>query len=189
MRENYIPRKNPVQPRKGFASFPDLCYKLRTMTTEETTLVSKEEAAKILGCKVRTLELYVQQGRLGVRYVKGARGKKAQYDKAEVEALKATLESSTEGYMQRPSVAMQSPANPIASNQLIQALATVMRPAPVLLNGKMSMGIDEACEVSGYSKARIKRALRDKELPYTTDGPHGSIRIKCADLQRWVENL
>lgn len=158
------------------------------MTTEETALVSKEEAAKILGCKVRTLELYVQQGRLGVRYVKGERGKKAQYDKAEVEALKATLAGSTESYMQRPSVALQSPANLIASNQIAQVLAA-LRPGATLINGKMSMGLDEACDVSGYSKARIKRALRDKELPYTTDGPHGSIRIKCADLQQWVENL
>jgi hypothetical protein len=161
--------------------------------TTESSLVSKDEAAKILGCKVRTVELYQQQGKLSVRYVKGERGKKAQYDKAEVETLKESLAASTESYAQRPALALQpaSLANPLASNQLIQALATALQPAraPVLINGKMSMGLDEACDVSGYSKTRIKRALRDKELPYSTDGPHGSIRIKCADLHLWVENL
>jgi hypothetical protein len=53
----------------------------------------------------------------------------------------------------------------------------------------MSLGFDEAVEVSGYSAARLKRALAAKELPYSTDGPRRSIRIKCADLTEWVEKL
>ncbi|HKS41839.1 MAG TPA: hypothetical protein VJX74_14585 [Blastocatellia bacterium] len=163
-----------------------------TDETASSDLVSKEEAAEILGCKIRTVELYQQQSKLSVRYVKGQRGKKAQYDRAEVLALKENLASSTDGYQQRPTLALQtSSANPIASNQAVQALALALTASrgPVLINNKMSLSFDEAKEVSGYSEAKLRRAMAEKQLPYTTDGPHGSVRIKCADLTAWVESL
>lgn len=160
---------------------------------EELKALSKEQAAELLGCKIRTVELYQQQGKLSVKYVKGERGKKAQYDREEVLALKESLSTTTEAYQQRPSLALQaaSLANPIASNEAIQALALAVSAArgPILINGKMSLSFEEASEVSGYSAARLKRAMAEKELPYTTDGPHRSIRIKCADLNRWVDSL
>ncbi|MEL4896038.1 helix-turn-helix domain-containing protein [Crocosphaera sp. Alani8] len=41
--------------------------------------ISKQDAAQYLGISLRALERYTQQGRIGVKYIKGKRGRQARY--------------------------------------------------------------------------------------------------------------
>lgn len=53
--------------------------------------MNKQEAAALLEVSVRTLETYVAQNRLPVRYIKGKTRRVSDFDEADVERLKAEL--------------------------------------------------------------------------------------------------
>lgn len=53
--------------------------------------ISKEDAAKYLGCSVRQVERYTSENRLGVTYVKGRAKPSPRYDEGELERFKAEL--------------------------------------------------------------------------------------------------
>ncbi len=57
--------------------------------------MTKEEVAELLGCSTRQVERYTSANRLGVRYEKGTTRQTPVYDRAQVEAFKAELETPT----------------------------------------------------------------------------------------------
>jgi excisionase family DNA binding protein len=151
--------------------------------------LTKQEAAKELGCKPRTLELYTQQGKLSVTYARGQRGRVAQYDETEVAALKSELDSATH----RPAVALQvQPANIAASiaESLIRVLPLASqatnRPA-VAITDKLALTLEEASELSGIPKAQLRRDIQGKKLKAIHTG--AGYRIRRADLENYLKRL
>lgn len=67
--------------------------------------MSKEEAAKYLGCSARQIERLTSENRLGVRYVKGRAKPSPRYDESELARFKAEQERTTE----RPAVQVLGP--------------------------------------------------------------------------------
>lgn len=67
--------------------------------------LSKEEAAKYLGCSARQIERLTSENRLGVRYVKGRAKPSPRYDEGELARFKAEAERATE----RPAVQVLGP--------------------------------------------------------------------------------
>src|SRR5262245_42523000 len=64
------------------------------MKKEGTQEMRKPEAAKYVGCSVRSLENYTKQGRIGVRYERSKTRPVALYARAELDGLKAELDST-----------------------------------------------------------------------------------------------
>src|SRR5215831_4650634 len=64
------------------------------MKKEASQEMRKEEAAKYVGCSVRSLENYAKQGRIGVRYERSKTRPVALYSRAELDRLKAGLDST-----------------------------------------------------------------------------------------------
>src|SRR5262249_28550703 len=71
------------------------------MKKEEPQEMRKEEAAKYVGCSVRSLENYTKQGRIGVKYERSKTRPVALYSRTELDRLKADLAST----LYAPSVA------------------------------------------------------------------------------------
>ncbi len=64
--------------------------------------MNKEDSAKYLGCSVRALERYTQQGKIAAHYVKGKTRPTVEYEESDLRAFKGTLDA--ELYPQRPAV-------------------------------------------------------------------------------------
>ena len=64
------------------------------MKKEDPQEMRKQEAAKYVGCSVRSLENYTKQGRVGVRYERSKTRPVALYSRAELDRLKADLDST-----------------------------------------------------------------------------------------------
>jgi excisionase family DNA binding protein len=153
--------------------------------------LTKEQAADRLGCKVRTLELYVQQGKLTVQYIKGKRGKLAQFDESEIDALKESLAQPGD-YVQRPALALQTnPANLIASSQGLELFAKALQsqraPVASTITGKMTLTTKQAAEVTQFSREKIRAAVKTGSL--RNIGSEHRVLIRCSDLDAWLESL
>src|SRR5215813_4753119 len=72
------------------------------MKKEASQEMRKEEAAKYVGCSVRSLENYAKQGRVGVRYERSKTRPVALYSRAELDRLKAALDSTLYAPAVRP---------------------------------------------------------------------------------------
>jgi len=73
------------------------------MKKKEPQELRKKDAAKYVGCSIRSLENYTSQGRLGVKYEKSKTRPVALYSRAELDRLKDELNST----LYAPAVAMQ----------------------------------------------------------------------------------
>jgi excisionase family DNA binding protein len=158
--------------------------------------LSKQQAADRLGCKIRSVELYAQQGRLSVHYTKGKRGRVAQFDEAEIDRLKAELEQQTI-YPQRPALALranesESLAKPIAGLEVLASILAQVNnghtPDLAQLAQKLVLTIPEAVMLSGVSEQAIKRAIHAGELAARRDLGRGW-RVRRTALEAWVDSL
>jgi len=64
------------------------------MKKEDPQEMRKQDAAKYVGCSVRSLENYTSQGRIGVKYERSKTRPVALYSRAELDRLKAELDST-----------------------------------------------------------------------------------------------
>jgi Helix-turn-helix domain len=64
------------------------------MKKKEPQEMRKKEAAKYVGCSVRSLENYTSQGRIGVKYERSKTRPVAVYSRAELDRLKTELNST-----------------------------------------------------------------------------------------------
>lgn len=155
---------------------------------------TKQEAAELLGVKPRTLELYTQQGRLSVKYVKGQRGRMAQYDEAELETLKLALEKEADSAYPQRGALIAKPHAGIARRdpeQLLQLLsaALISRPEaspPVPIAEKLMLSIVEAAALTGLSRAELREAIRDRKLQAIR---RRGFKIKRSDLDSFIKKL
>ena len=166
--------------------------------------LSKAEAAKYLGISTRALERYTQQGKIGVKYVKGKRGKQARYQSAELEELKKELSTETH----KPTVEQVSTvtdnlpvgisalvekiALPITSHlavltEAVQNLQRASNRPFVPIEEKLLLTLPEVQALTGLSRDTLRDAIKQNELSAKIIGK--AWRIKRSDLEDYIENL
>lgn len=133
--------------------------------------LSKADAARAIGKSERTLEQYVHDGRIAVRYENTTRGRTAIFERADVERLKAELAVPQVRAVAAPqsSVAtatVQREANPPrldtavrGAEDFIELVRTIRdaQPPPLL----PWLTLDQASEASGLPKAFLSQAAID----------------------------
>jgi hypothetical protein len=165
--------------------------------------MNKEDVSKALGCSTRQIEKFASEGRLGERvYVRGKRGRQADYKPEEVERLKGELE--------RERAEVIGHAAPFAGVQALQRvggeqgiamfvsmLTDALRdaqaheqgkhdaPPPVELKDKLMLTEREAAAYAGLSLADIERARASVKAIKTGAG----WRVKRTALEAYVKRL
>jgi hypothetical protein len=165
--------------------------------------MNKEDVAKALECSTRQVEKFASEGRLGERvYVRGKRGRQADYKPEEVGRLKGELERErSEVIGHAPPVAGVQAIQRAGSEQgislLASALAEALRaaqasgdgrhdaPPPVELKDKLMLTEREAAAYAGLSLADIERARDPLKAIKTGAG----WRVKREELERYVKKL
>jgi excisionase family DNA binding protein len=176
--------------------------------------MNKEDVAKALGCSTRQIEKFASEGRLGERiYVRGKRGRQADYKPEEVERLKVELErerAEVIGHAAQTALAAPKREAVALVEQLtasldrqhndaerIIAAITSLREAPAQLNGeappgvgimdKLTLSLIEASQLSGLSRGHLREAIENKKLKARIIGK--SWRMIRADLDAYVAKL
>lgn len=153
--------------------------------------LSKQEAAEFLGVSKRALERYTQQGKVGVKYVKGAFGKEAKYSKAELEIFKYSQSAE----IHKPALVSESEdISPSASNQLFQLFATLLDkeakdvpPSLVPIEHKLLLTMREAQALTNLSWSYLREAIDDRRLEAYQIGR--GFKIKKADLEKFIKGI
>jgi excisionase family DNA binding protein len=159
--------------------------------------MNKKEAAERLNVSTRLVERYAGEGRLGeVRYVRGKTGKQADYDKSEVERLKAELETPD-----APITALQAANSPTAGlvapqerERFLHALEALSNkqnanPQPTIydLAVKPLLTLAEAQVLTGLSRNTLRDAIDAKKLKAQIIGR--AWRVKGKDLHAYIDKL
>ena len=133
--------------------------------------MKRQEAAEYLGVSVRTIDKYIAQGRLTVRYQKATRGRVAVLNLEELDAIKSEQEtplvkprvftndvpselpSRAEHPFQFPTPIHISPSSPRERDLLITEIAA-----------KPLLTLREAATLSGLSKQFLKESIQKEKL-------------------------
>jgi excisionase family DNA binding protein len=167
------------------------------MKNEEPQEMRKGEAAKYVGCSVRSLENYTKQGRIGVKYERSKTRPVALYSRAELDRLKADLAST----LYAPSVAPQeeekkgnlvrretAPDLALVLSRLFEAIqeqAGQEREPTILELAQMPLlKLKEAQRYSNLSRAELLAAIEAKELNATKTG--GEWKIRREVLEEYI---
>jgi excisionase family DNA binding protein len=157
----------------------------------------KEEAAKYVGCSVRSLENYAKQGRIGVRYEKSKTRPIALYSRTELDRLKAELQSTLyapavvpkeEG--KKESLVRRDPAPDLALilARLLEAMheqAGQEREPTILELAQMPLlKLKEAQRYTNLSRAELLAAIEAQELKATKTG--GEWKIRREVLEEYI---
>jgi excisionase family DNA binding protein len=164
----------------------------------------KVEAAKYVGCSVRSLENYAKQGRIGVKYEKSKTRPIALYARDELDRLKAELASTLYAPAVAPNVA---PASPEPRDALIrqpldpaQDLALFLtrlfeaaqeqagkerEPSILELAQMPLLKLKEAQRYANLSRAELLAAIEADELKASKAG--GEWRIRRAALEEYIQ--
>lgn len=161
--------------------------------------MDRYEAAKYLGIPLRTLERYMQQGKVGFCHEKGKTRSVVRFDQAELERFKLELEAK----LYKPSVV--NPDNgaevlAILSDQLLKSdeiarffevLETIAeyqnRHALVPTQHKLLLTLKEVQALTGLSRVMLRNAINAGALKAERIGR--AWRIKRADVEKYVEKL
>lgn len=166
---------------------------------EVVGVMNKQEAAQYLGCSVRAIERYVQQGKISCRYEKGKTNKVAVFDEVELDRFKKELEQP----LIKPSFDEPRQMSPEAQSTLaifsdergevgeVDRLSSIIE---LLLKGqsvrvadKLLLTISEAQELTGLSREYLKQAIASGDLSSKKIGK--AWRIKRIDLEIFISNL
>jgi excisionase family DNA binding protein len=144
--------------------------------------MNKEDVAKALGCSTRQIEKFASEGRLGERvYVRGKRGRQADYKPEEVERLKIELERERAEVIGHASPfagvqALQRAGGEQGMSMLASVLADALRATQTHANGtggavsitdlahKLTLSLMEASQLSGLSRGHLREAIENKKL-------------------------
>ena len=167
------------------------------MKKEEPQEMRKEEAAKRVGCSVRSLENYAKQGRIGVRYERSKTRPVALYSRGELDRLKAELDSTlyapavtTGEEEKRGSIARIESAPDLALlfSRLFEAMqeqAGKEREPTILELAQMPLlKLKEAQRYSNLSRAELLVAIEAEELKATKAG--GEWKIRREALEEYI---
>lgn len=160
--------------------------------------MTKREAAEYLEISTRTLERWVKDGKLSVRYEPGSNGEVAIFEAEDLDRIK-----------EEKSIIRVKPATSdiIASTTLDSSevlpiapggfFAPLFRPFgdfaerlfsfPFLLQGKILVNLNEAQIITGLSRDILMSAIKSGELESRIMGK--SYRIKRVELDRYVYEL
>ena len=151
------------------------------------------QAAEYLNVSHKTIRRYVKAGKLKVVYVDG----KGVYDSSEVEALKKDKQTPVHRAISLPesnqikSLDMDRQvmlSEVVPTEQITHFLQIYERFYNFqLLNLKLTLTVEEAAEISGFSKTGLQRDLKSGILKAIKQG--GRWRVRPQDLQEYVKCL
>lgn len=173
-----------------------------------------KEVSEFLGVSERTVRNYASKGKLNVSYVPGKTSNVAQFEKSEVESLKAELgtlqsvktervnvEASRVGQEKTESGRAIVPASSFHSSAFqpnTEGDRTIVLQASdfpamvqalgsiVSLKDKPLLTFAEAAQLSGVSEKLLRDAAKAAELKARKIGR--SQRIRQTDLQQWIDS-
>lgn len=171
-------------------------------------MLTKKEAAEYLGVSPRTLERYVKEGKVSVRYEASTNGEMALFDPDEL----AQLADGKQTPRIRPALSGSELATTTTDTaweklsggvggllapfqELVERLMLALserdtvaaKVTPAMLQGKLLFTLSEARVMTGLSRQILMEAIRDGRLPSQIVGK--AYRIKAKDLERFVDEL
>jgi excisionase family DNA binding protein len=161
--------------------------------------MNKEDVAKALGCSTRQIEKFASEGRLGERvYVRGKRGRQADYKPEEVARLKVELERERAEVIGHAAPfanvqALQRAGGEQGMSMLASVLADALRAAqasgdgipPVPLRDKMTLSFKEAAHLSGVPESHLREGYARGILRGAKIGR--GVRVTPDDVRKYVE--
>lgn len=166
-----------------------MCRRYAILSAVE--LMSKREAAELLGVSTRGIERAVRRGHLNVVYHDSKHGKKAWFSPAELERYRVQqLARSPVGFMTGssggptigtviPMVEMQP--RPLAEPQR----RTMAKTVPIV--DRLTLTIAEAAQLSGLPRKFLVESVRSGTLKSVKVGR--MVFIKRSDLNEFVQSL
>ena len=171
-------------------------------------MLTKKEAAEYLGVSTRTLERYVKNGKLSVRYENSQNGEIALFDSDELDqffdnkqtprirpvsmdsGLVTTTSDTFSGNSSGVVGGLLTPFQEL-TEQLIFALSNYEdkkeEVTPDKLRGKLLLTLAEAQIMTGLSREILMEVIKDGRLPSQIMGK--AYRIKAKDLEKFVDEL
>lgn len=168
-------------------------------------MLTKKEAAEYLGVSTRTLERYVKNGKLGVRYEDSLNGEIALFDSGELDQFAddrqtPRIRPAAGDLGLAPTTSDMVPSRGVGgllapfqelTERLIFALSDhedrKEKITPDQLRGKLLLTLAEAKIMTGLSREILMEAMKDGRLPSQVMGR--AYRIKAKDLERFVDHL
>jgi Helix-turn-helix domain len=167
------------------------------MKKKEPQEMRKKEAAKYVGCSVRSLENYTSQGRIGVKYERSKTRPVALYSRAELDRLKAELDStlyapaiSNQEEGKRGSIVRRDSASDLMLVlsrifEAMQELAGKDRDLSIVELAHMPLlKLKEAQRYSNLSQTELLGAIEADELKATR--ADGEWRIRREVLEEYI---
>ena len=160
-----------------------------TTAAETTTAAeqwhSKVEAALILGCHPRSIERRAEAGQIRTRQA-ARRGRKpaTEYHAADVERIRAEMESSSRGPSELATMPRREPEQP--PNQLIATIATMaaaLRNDAAKSPGRRWLTLEEAAADSRLSARFLRKLCKNGELMAVWD--EAKWKIASDALETW----
>jgi excisionase family DNA binding protein len=161
--------------------------------------MNKKEASARLNVSVRLVEKYASEGRLGpVSYVRGRTGKQADFDEAEVERLKAELESVDHALVVAPNRRATGLAGRGTTEEFVSLLASAIQqasehnhvpPAISELAHKLMLSLPEAARLSGVPVQTLRGAVKTGKLKIVKSAGRGFGKVKRDSLEAYVKKL
>lgn len=171
-------------------------------------MLSKKEAAEYLGVSTRSLERYVSDGRLSVRYEESANGEVALFDPNELNQLREEKQTPRiKPVSEHSELAPTTPDKNLAPlsgvvggllnplQELMERLILVLsardeskaKLTPVQLQGKLLLKLSEVQVLTGLSREILMDSIKDGSLPAQMIGK--AYRIKFKDLEKFIDDL
>jgi hypothetical protein len=167
------------------------------MKKKEPEEMRKKEAAKYVGCSVRSLENYTSQGRITVKYEKSKTRPVAIYSRADLDRLKTELNSTL--YAPAVSTKGEGESNSIVrretSTDLVLVLTRIFEamqeltgkerePSIVELAHMPLLKLKEAERYSNLSRAELLAAIATNDLKATQT--EGEWKIRREILEEYI---
>ena len=168
-------------------------------------MLNKKEAAEYLEVSSRTLERYVKDGKLSVRYESSPSGEVALFDPDELAQFSedrktprtkpvsndlALAPTTSDMALSRGVGGLLAPFQEL-TERLILALSErkhdSSRMTPAMLQGKLLFTLAEAQIMTGLSRQFLVEAIKDGRLPSQIIGK--GYRIKAKDLEKFIDEL
>jgi hypothetical protein len=139
---------------------------------------TKQEAAKFIGCSIRSVERLVERGDIKQKFMKVVgRRPIAVLDPAGVEKAKQeTLEKMPPVITEEVTALLPRVVQPDLLTTLSHSLAAIQGKEL-----KMFLTLDEASALTGLTVGRLKRLRKEGKLPSIVDG---EIKVRRTDLLR-----
>jgi hypothetical protein len=167
------------------------------MKKKEIEEMRKKEAAKYVGCSVRSLENYTSQGRISVKYEKSKTRPVAIYSRTDLDRLKAELNStlyapavSTEGEGKSKSLVKRETSTDLVLvlTRIFEAMQDMAgkekEPSIVELAHMPLLKLKEAERYSNLSRAELMAAIATNDLKATQT--EGEWKIRREILEEYI---